>query len=128
MKKATETILAILVISIVFCGAYFALKKVKESILLSCVYSVGDVLVEYSNITTFAKDDADWYVLTDGEADSFLSKHKVGDCQCFGSKPQDISYKKYQIAVRRSGESSFHVKVWSKGFDNISGTDDDLVF
>jgi len=32
-----------------------------------------------------------------------------------------------KIAVRKNSKSGYMVMVWSKGFDNISGTEDDIV-
>ncbi len=83
-------------------------------------------MVEYSpEIISLARNSESWYVLTDNEA-KFALKKKFSKNQCsqLSSKPQDINEEKLKIAVKKTGE----IIVWSSGFDNISGTVDDIVF
>ena len=97
--------------------------------LRSCISSVAGDVVEYSyEIGDFARNGENWYVLTDEEAASIFSNERItfGGCSTFKSQPQDLTERNLKIAVKKNGEQGFEVMVWSKGFDNISGTEDDI--
>ncbi|HXG86159.1 MAG TPA: hypothetical protein VNI84_19215 [Pyrinomonadaceae bacterium] len=108
---------------------YIVWSYAKNSALHSCVYSIGSDVVEYSSeIGSFARSSENWYVLTDDETKSALKNISFQNCSQSNSQPQDMKERKFKIAVKGNGGHSFEVMVWSKGFDNISGTSDDIVF
>ncbi|HEX8736116.1 MAG TPA: hypothetical protein VF721_12385 [Pyrinomonadaceae bacterium] len=112
-----------------FLAVYFSWHQAKTENLLDCVSSVGNAIVEYSSIGKFARDDGNWYVLSETEVDNLLESFSIADCpEGFAGLPSDIREKKYRMAVRKTGRSQYDVRVWSNGFDNISGTRDDIVF
>ena len=122
-------------LSVVFATLllFFAVSSVwnwtKKNLLSNCVYFVGSDVVEYSpNIRNFAQSSENWYVLTDDEAQSVLVNIPIQNCSFINSQPQDLKEKRLKIAVRKTSGDGFEIIVWSKGFDNISGTADDIVF
>lgn len=133
MSKLSKTfslisaVCAILLFSFVF---YYIWTITQRVILRSCISSfIGDV-AEYSNqIDDFAQNGENWYVLTDNEAKSVFSNEHISFGGCFNlkSQPQDMKEKNLKIAVRKTSEYGYRIMVWSKGFDNISGTEDDIV-
>ena len=108
--------------------SFLVLRGLQTRILFECVQGVGSDIVEYSNFHTLVKNSPDWYVLTRDEADRVITQAPNEDCGSFFSRPQDMVDKKLEIAVKSSRDSFYQVTVWSKGFDNISGTEDDIVF
>lgn len=97
--------------------------------LRSCVSSVASDVVEYSNeIGNFARNDENWYVLTDAEINYVFSNRHITfrGCSRFKSQPQDFSERNFKIAVIKNSEYGYRIMVWSKGFDNVSGTEDDI--
>ena len=133
MSKLSKTfslisaVCAILLLSFVF---YYICITTQKAVLRSCISSVVGDVAEYSNeIGDFARNGENWYVLTDDEAKSVLSnKHLTfGGCFQLKSQPQDMKEKNLKIAVRKNSEYGYSIMVWSKGFDNISGTEDDIV-
>ena len=102
----------------------------KTEVLRFCINNtIGDI-VEYSfKIGDFARETDKWYVLTDTEIDSvFSNEHiKINYWSSFSVVPQDIKERKLKIAVKKDAQKSYQVMVWSRGFDNISGTDDDII-
>lgn len=95
----------------------------------SCVSSVAGDIAEYSaEIRKFAQNAENWYVLTDEEAKIIFSNERItfSDCSKLKSQPQDLTQRNPRIAVKKRGEQSFELLIWSKGFDNISGTEDDI--
>ena len=112
-----------------FLALYFSWNQAKRENVLLCVSSVGDAIVEYSNIGEFAADDGNWYILSEKEVDYLLENFTVPDCPVgFAELPLDIREKKYRMAVRKTGRFEHEVRVWSNGYDNIAGTTDDIVF
>jgi hypothetical protein len=112
-----------------FLVIYVSWNQARRSNLLSCVYTVGDNIVEYSDIAKFVRDDENWYVLSEKEAAGLLESYADFDCPAgLGELPPDIRERKYAMAVRKTGRSQYEVRVWSNGFDDIAGTDDDIVF
>lgn len=133
MSKSNKTfslisaVVAILILSFVF---YYIWIITQRAILRSCISSIVGDVVEHSNqIGDFAQNGENWYVLTDDETESVLSDERIsfGNCFQFKSQPQDMKEKKLKLAVRKNSEYGYSVMVWSNGFDNISGTSDDLV-
>ncbi len=108
---------------------YIISNYVKNSMLRSCVSSVESDLAEYSadKLHNFAQSSESWYVLSDDEAKSALENISPQNCSQSNFQPQDMKERKFKIAVKGNGEHSFRVMVWSKGFDNISGTEDDFI-
>ena len=67
--------------------------------------------------------------MTDDEAKSIFSNQHIafGGCSSFKSQPQDFNERSFKIAVKGNSEYGYRVMVWSKGFDNVSGTEDAIV-
>jgi len=117
---------AILVLSF---AVFYIWTTAKKAMLSSCISSVAGEIVEYSHqIGNYAQNGETWYVLTDNEAKSVFSNERItfGGCSKFKSQPQDLTERNLKIAVRRNSEYGYRVIVWSKGFDNVSGTEDDI--
>ena len=122
-----STVSVIFILSVVFHKIWISAQR---AAIHSCVSSIASDIVEYSNdIGNFAQSRENWYVLTDSQAKEILSDKNINfeDCVQVNSKPQDIKEKTLKIAVRKNSESGFRVMAWSKGFDNTSGTEDDIV-
>jgi len=108
---------------------YIVWNYAKNSALYSCVYSAGVDLIEYSpELHNLARSSENWYVLTDDEAKFALKSISFRRCSQSDSQPQDMKERNFKIAVIKSSEYGFRIIVWSRGFDNISGTADDIVF
>ncbi len=121
-----SALFAVLIISFL---ALLVWNQAKNYALRSCVHSVGSDVVEYSSeLHDFARSSESWYVLTDDEAKSALKDISFRDCPQSDSQPQDMKERNFKLAVIKNSEYGFRVIVWSKGFDNISGTSDDIVF
>jgi hypothetical protein len=128
-KSLTSIIIAISSILLAFVTSYLALNFLQRESLQSCVNEVGSDIVEYSkSLPKLTKNDGSWYVLNAVEAKAILSNEIKNPCSKFNFQPQDMTNNEYQIAVRGLSGSSYEVIVWSKGFDNISGTKDDIIF
>ncbi|CAN5438111.1 hypothetical protein BH10ACI1_BH10ACI1_14210 [soil metagenome] len=106
--------------------AFFYIWKItKAEILRECVSSVaGDIVEHWRATEDFSRNSENWYVLTDDEAKSVLSNEMINfdGCRNLTSKPQDMKDKNLKIAFKGS-----KIMVWSRGFDNISGTEDDIL-
>jgi len=77
-----------------FLALYFSWNQAKRENVLLCVSSVGDAIVEYSNIGEFAADDGNWYILSEKEVDYLLENFTVPDCPVgFAELPLDIREK-----------------------------------
>jgi hypothetical protein len=117
---------AILVFSF---AVYYIWTTAKGAMLSSCVSSLAGDVVEYSHeIGNFAQNGETWYVLTDDEVKYVFSNKRItfGSCSTFKSQPQDLKERNLKIAVKKNSEYGYKIIVWSKGFDNISGTEDDI--
>lgn len=117
----------IFILSVVFHKIWVSAQR---AALHSCMSNIVGDIVEHSNeIGNFAQSSKNWYVLTDGQVKAILLDERVKfeDCSQLNSKPQDMKEKTFRVAVRKNSEYGFSVMAWSKGFDNISGTENDIV-
>lgn len=107
--------------------AFSIWNHTKDSALRSCIYSATGDITEHSKlISDFAKSSDTWYILNDEEAQRVLAEISFRDCSLSGSQPKDMKERNLKIAVRKNSEFGYSVMAWSRGFDNISGTDDDI--
>lgn len=132
MMSKTLNFLSVLFAGFVFCFVlYIGWNWFQKNQLESCVYYVNADVVEYATeISKLSSTQGKWYVLTDEEAKSVLTNKNINfDCSGISPLPNDIKERNLKIAVLKSAEhSSYRVRVWSRGFDDISGTDDDIGF
>jgi hypothetical protein len=134
MNKLNKTFsfISALCIILVFSFGFYSIWTTAQRVMLrSCVSSVAGAVVEYSNeIDDYARNNVDWHILTDDEAKIIFANEHISfrGCSKFKSQPQDLTEKNPKIAVKKNGEFGYQVIVWSKGFDNMSGTEDDYRF
>lgn len=118
---------AFFVISIVGILSFSIWNYSKNYEFRSCIYyATGDIVEHSRSVSDFAKNKENWYILNDEETRKVLSEISFKDCSFSGSQPKDIKEKNLKVAVKKNSEFGFTVKAWSRGFDNISGTDDDI--
>ena len=105
---------------------YEAWKAARYAALRSCVNSTASDAVEYGEFGDLGEVDR-WHVLSEEEASRILIKTHRGDCNFKLEPPADMNARRFKVAIRKTGDGSFNVRVWSNGFDNIGGTEDDIV-
>jgi hypothetical protein len=132
MNKLNKTFsfISALCIILVFSFGFYSIWTVAQRVMLrSCVSSVAGDVVEYSNyIGNLAQNGDNWYVLTDTETKSVFSNERItfNGCSSLKSQPPDFMERNLKIAIRKNSEYGYRVMVWSRGFDNVSGTEDDI--
>ncbi len=128
LSKIFSLLSALFVIVIVIFLVVTLWNKTENAALHSCIsYVAGDLAEHPKEIIKFAPDNEDWNVINEEEAKKILKNVTFGDCPDPNSQPKDMKEKNLKIAVKKNDKHSFEIMVWSRGFDNISRTDDDIV-
>jgi hypothetical protein len=128
VKKILSLIPTICVAGILVFFGFIAWNSIHRELLRQCISSIAGEIVEHSHqIENFPPADNSLYVLSDGQTASVFSEIKPPQCHFAGTVPLDITNRNLRIAIRGNKNGGFLIIVWSRGFDNISGTEDDII-
>jgi hypothetical protein len=118
---------AFVIFGLSLVATFIIWPAIKRAQLRSCVYYTGGDIAEHSRkIAELGPAHGDWYVLSSIEKEAVLSELPQATCTIIES--QTVYTNGMEIAVRRQMSGpSYEVRVWLRGPDNQSGTEDDVM-
>jgi hypothetical protein len=127
MRRRTKFYILFLVLFFVALIFYQLWIAMREAAYPSCLGSIATGIQETEAVKDLTPSNgADWKVLSEKEVDLLLSQFQPGDCLGFENTAVDFWGNRIQVALR-APTGGFDIKVWSRGPDGISSTEDDLV-
>ena len=104
---------------------YFGWFSLKEGAYSSCLASIANDINKNRHEIILNKSN-EWKILSEKETDEILSKIEGGDCPHTPDLAVDPQNNRIQIAARKI-DDEVEIIVWSKGCDEVSRTEDDIV-
>lgn len=128
-SKADYLIFQIVVIKLFFIASilFNVWQYFDESGYVSCLYSVAGEIEMLDKTKSLSAKSSDWKILSEEEVIALMSQIHGYDCGKTSNQTLDMWSHRINIALRRPNRR-LEISVWSNGRDNISGTNDDLVF